>query len=124
MIHLSAEDIIIGHDYAIERYGGMPGLTDPQKVEVLIERVRNFERYEGNTNVFALAAMYCVAIARGHVFVDGNKRTAMNACYLFLKRNGVHTRALPDLEEVIIEVATGKMKVEALSSYLNRAFGE
>ena len=123
MKHLTAAQLIIGHDECILRYGGLQGTPDPMKVQVLIERVRNFERYEGIDNVFALAAMYCVAIARGHVFLDGNKRTAVNATYVFLKENGIKTRALPDLEETVLKVATGEMTVNELTEYFARAFG-
>ena len=67
--------------------------------------------------------MYCIAIARGRVFLDGNKRTAINATYVFLKENGIKTRALPDLEETILKVATGEIKVDELTDYFSQAFG-
>ncbi len=123
MKHLTARQLIVGHDECILRYGGLSGVPDSLKVQVLIERVCNYEYYEGVDNVFALAAMYCIAIARGHVFLDGNKRTAINATYVFLKENGIKTRALPDLEETILKVATGEIKVDELTDYFSQAFG-
>ena len=121
MIHLTALQVIVCHDENISRYGGLPGIVDPTKVEVLIERVRNYEIYEGLTDVFALAAMYCVAIARGHDFFDGNNRSAINCTYAFLKMNGVRTSVPEDLEETVIKVATGEMTATEFAAYLRTA---
>ena len=121
MIHLTPLQVIVCHDENIRRYGGLPGIVDPTKIEVLLERVRNYERYEGLTDVFALAAMYCVAIARGHAFLAGNKRTAINCTYAFLKRNGVSTVVPHDLEEAVIKVATGEMSATNFADYLRTA---
>ena len=122
MIHLTTFDIIATHDETIKRYGGLSGAVDPLKADVLIERVRNHEHYQGLTDVFALAALYCVAIARGHIFLDGNKRTAINCTWDFLKLNGVQTYAPRDLEETVIKVATGERKADAFADYLRMAF--
>lgn len=77
MKHLTALQVIVCHDENVRRYGGLPGIVDAARIEALLARVRNHERYEGVTDVFELAALYCVAIARGHAFLDGNKRTAL-----------------------------------------------
>lgn len=122
MNHLTALHLIVCHDENIRRYGGFAGIADLTKIEVLLERVRNYERYECQMNLFALAAMYCVAIARGHVFLDGNKRTAINCTYAFLKMNGIQTHVPDDLEEAVIKVATGEMTVSAFGEYLQSAF--
>ena len=118
MKHLTSLQVIVCHDENIRRYGGLPGIVDPTKVDVLLERVRNYEHYTGLADVFALAAMYCVAIARGHAFLDGNKRTAINCTYAFLKMNGVRTSVPEDLEETVIRAATGEMTATELANYL------
>ena len=123
MNHLTAEEIILGHDLAIERYGGLSGPTDPARVETLIELVRNYEYYNAQSSVFVLAALYCVSIAKGHVFLDGNKRTSINAAYLFLMRNEVEVHELADLEDVVIKVATDAISIEELAAYFESAFG-
>ena len=94
MKHLTALQVIVCHDENVRRYGGLPGIVDAARIEALLARVRNHERYEGVTDVFELAALYCVAIARGHAFLDGNKRTALNCTWAFLKMNGVKTLSL------------------------------
>ncbi|WP_250499279.1 hypothetical protein [Caballeronia sp. GAWG1-5s-s] len=52
--------------------------------------------------------MYAVAIARGHVFNDGNKRTDLAST----------VDIEDDLVEVMVEVAEGKIDREELADYL------
>lgn len=124
MRHLTALQVIVCHDENIRRYGGLPGVVDAARIEALLARVSNHERYEGVTDVFALAALYCVAIARGHAFLDGNKRTAVNCTWAFLKMNGVKTSVPKDLVEAVIRIATGETDAQKAAEYLRAAFGE
>ena len=116
MRHLTALQVIVCHDENIRRYGGLPGVVDADRIEALLERVRNHERYEGVTDVFALAALYCVAIARGHA--------AVNCTWAFLKMNGVKTSVPENLVETVIRTATGEMDAQKAAEYLRAAFGE
>ena len=110
-------------------FGGIPiqkvdAARTRELMEALVERVRNHERYEGVTDVFALAALYCVAIARGHAFLDANKRTAVNCTWAFLKMNGVKASVPENLVETVIRTATGEMDAQKAAEYLRAAFGE
>ena len=118
--HLAAEEIIRVHDLAVEVFGGLPGVVSHGKVEALIARVINFSAYEGIDDLYALAAMYCIAIARGHVFSDGNKRASMNSAILFLLRNGVRLRSVPGLDDVIVRTAAGEMRLPELAEYFRK----
>ena len=46
--------------------------------------------------------MYAVAIARGHVFNDANKRTALVTALTYLSLQGVEFDREPLLEEIIV----------------------
>lgn len=107
--HLKAREIIHLHDRAIQKYGGLAGIASPGKIEALIARVKNHSLYEGLEDLHSLAAMYCIAIARGHAFVDGNKRTALNASVLFLLRNGIRLHSVRGLDDIVVKVATGEL---------------
>lgn len=66
------------------------------------------------------AAAYLHSIAHHHVFIDGNKRTAVRAVELFLSRNGY--RAIWDKAgeyPFVLEIAQGKHEVEAVASWLH-----
>ncbi len=58
-----------------------------------------------------MAAAYVFHICQNHPFVDGNKRTALSACLVFLELNGI---SIDDPKGVLIQtmlrMATGKMK--------------
>ena len=64
--------------------------------------------------------MYCLTIARGHVYADSNTRTALNAAILFGRRNGVWYCPTPDIVETIILVAAGNVGLCALTDYFKR----
>lgn len=118
MRHLTASEVIYLHDKSINRYGGLHGRPDPQKIESILNRVLTQLHYKGKADIFEVAASYCIALARGHGFTDGNKRTAIDCAYLFLKRNGIPIRSIPRLSEKVIESATGKLGEEALGNFL------
>ena len=78
MKFLTDWELIHIHDRLIELYGGLPGMPDADQY---------FS--EGVTDVFELAALYWVAISRGHIFNDANKRTSLAATLLFLARQNI-----------------------------------
>ncbi|EMP4352368.1 type II toxin-antitoxin system death-on-curing family toxin [Proteus mirabilis] len=119
MIWVSAQEVIAFHDRILQRFPGVSGMSDPGRAEALIYRVQNRKHYEGITDVFELAATYWVAIARGHIFNDGNKRTAFFVTMTFLYRNGIRIRDTDNtLENLTVEAATGEKTVDQLAKHL------
>ncbi|MDO5531883.1 type II toxin-antitoxin system death-on-curing family toxin [Sutterella sp.] len=119
---LTEKEIVWVHNKAVQHYGGLPSRTEPGRLSPVVSRVRNLELYEGVSDIFTLAAMYCVAIARAHLFADGNKRTSMNSMMLFLKRNGIRPHMVDDLEERVISAATGELTAPELADWLRRNY--
>ncbi|WP_236707358.1 type II toxin-antitoxin system death-on-curing family toxin [Escherichia albertii] len=118
MIWVSAQEVIAFHDRILQRFPGVAGLTDPGRAQALIYRVQNRVHYEGVTDLFELAATYWVAIARGHIFHDGNKRTAFFVTMTFLWRNGIRIRDVDNsLENLTVEAATGEKTVGQLARW-------
>lgn len=76
------------HKESIARFGGSDGLRDEGLLQSPLARPCNRAAYEEDASVFALAADYCLGIARNHPFVDGNKRSAILAAAAFLSHNG------------------------------------
>ncbi|HID9413501.1 TPA: type II toxin-antitoxin system death-on-curing family toxin [Proteus mirabilis] len=119
MIWVSAQEVIAFHDRILQRFPGVAGMPDPGRAEALIYRVQNRKHYEGITDLFELAATYWVAIARGHIFNDGNKRTAFFVTMTFLYRNGIRIRDTGNmLENLTVEAATGEKTVDQLAKHL------
>ncbi len=92
MIWVSAQEVIAFHDRILQRFPGVAGLTDPGRAQALIYRVQNRVHYEGVTDLFELAATYWVAIARGHIFHDGNKATGSPIALYFVMCQSYHYR--------------------------------
>lgn len=121
MNHVSPQEVLTIHDLVLIRYGGCPGCPDTERFAALISRVRNYE-FEGLADAFSLAAMYWVSISKGRVFADGNKRTAVAVCSLFLRRNGIVPYNGSDLEDVAVEVVSGQLTTSELAEYLRSCF--
>ncbi|HAT1683710.1 TPA: type II toxin-antitoxin system death-on-curing family toxin [Klebsiella oxytoca] len=113
MIFLTAEDVIAFNEEIVT------GVTnDPERVNAVISRVENARHYDDVTDVYELAALYLIAIARAHIFLDGNKRTAFQSMALFLMVNGVDLQAAPQLEELTVDAAQGKLSAPTIASLL------
>lgn len=80
---ISAEEIIQFHDRLLRVTPDVAGMPDPGRAEAIMYRVLNKIEYEGVTDVWRLAAMHLLVISRGHIFNDGNKRTALFITLLF-----------------------------------------
>ncbi len=75
------------HDTQLAEHGGPVGIRDAGMLDSALARARNAYAY-GETDLHALAACYAFGLARNHPFVDGNKRTAFLAAFVFLRING------------------------------------
>ncbi len=97
-------------------------MSDPDRADAIIHRVLNMIHYEGMADVFDVAATYLVAIARGHIFNDANKRTALFVTQVFLKRNGVQIcnsrTSLDEMQTITLNAATGEYTWQVVSDCL------
>ena len=123
MRHISPEELVALHDANISRYGGLPGMSDPGRAEAIIGRVQARVAYEEITDLFEVSATCLVATARGHIFNDANKRTALNSALLFLRRNGVQVFDSPELADLTVGAATGEISVSSVADTLRRLYG-
>jgi death-on-curing protein len=106
------------HDAQLAEHGGASGVRDAGLLESALARPLNRHAY-GETDLFTLAAAYTFGIARNHPFVDGNKRTAFLAAFIFLRINGLHLVA-DEISAVasMLEVAAGKMSEAEFAGWL------
>lgn len=118
---LDLEFVIATHDAIIENIGGLPGFAEggPGGVDSALARIRNHIEYNQLDDVFGIAAMYAVAMARGHVFNDGNKRTGLTCALAYLDREGYPIPKDPGLEDAIVDLASGASSHDDFASYLS-----
>ena len=108
------------HD-AVLNPGELQGMAGDKSLDGALGRVDNRLVYGMITDVFDLAAAYCVAIATGHVFNDANKRTAHQAMDVCLALNGVELdHAAVEAGDLIREVAQRRMDEDDLAAWLRR----
>ena len=109
------------HDDLLVEHGGMPGLRDAGLLESALGRARFRWAYREARDVFDCAAAYGFGIARNHPFNDGNKRTAFQTMYAFLRVSGIEVTATePDTVALMLGVADGSVSEASLAEWLRR----
>ncbi|WP_338515883.1 type II toxin-antitoxin system death-on-curing family toxin [Erwinia aphidicola] len=116
---ISAEEVIAFHDRIMNVTPGVKGMPDPGRARALIHRVLNQHISEDVDDIFKLAAIHLLAISRGQIFNDGNKRTALFTTLLFLRRNGIEIPGNEAMVDLTVEVAKGNVSVESIVNFLN-----
>ncbi len=89
------------HQEQLFQHGGLPGIRDENLLESALAYPQTLFTYEPETNLVRLGAAYAACLAKNHPFVDGNKRTAWLACFIFLRLNGCLVFA-PEAEVVVL----------------------
>ena len=123
MRYLTVEEILAIHDRMVETIGGSLGLRDENLLHSLAERPKaSFGGLEQFPTVFLKAAAYLESISTYHVFVDGNKRTALAAAKIFLAANSYSIQSLPinDTEEFILQVAQRQIEINEIALWLEK----
>ncbi len=108
-VWLTRAVLLAVHDEQIAEHGGAPGIRDSGLLDSAIARPRNHAEY-ATPALPELGALYALAIARNHPFVDGNKRTAFVALETFLALNGLELAASDaDATITMMEMAAGRL---------------
>jgi death on curing protein len=118
---LSMNVILAIHSDQVREHGGSLGVRDNGLLESALDRPRHRFYYEPDSDPAQLAAAYGIGIAKNHPFVDGNKRVAFQAMYVFLGVNGLTITA--DEEEVVrlvLALASGELNEEELVAWLRK----
>jgi death on curing protein len=100
------------NEHQVARYGGFAaGMRDDQLFMAALARPLNKWHYEEpRPDLFDLAASYCFAIVKGHVFHDGNKRSGHMIAAVFLEQNRVrHRPPEADVVAMMLAVADGSV---------------
>jgi death-on-curing protein len=86
---LTVEDVEQLHDEQLRLFGGLDGVRDRGALEAAVAMpAASFGGEFLHVGLFAMAAAYAFHLAEDQPFVDGNKRTALNAALVFLGLNG------------------------------------
>jgi death on curing protein len=105
--HLTVEIVQEIHAEAIARFGGADGVRETALLESAVAAPQaSFAGQSPYKDLAEVAAAYLFYLCRNHPFIDGNKRTALGACIVFLRLNGIEPNADgPEWEDLVLAVA-------------------
>ena len=107
------------HDAQLREHGGSPGVRDEGLLESALARPQQKWAYAEAPDLAVLAAAYAFGLAKNHGYIDGNKRVAFMAAYVFLGLNGNDLDAdEPDVVRTMERVADGRLSEAGLAAWL------
>ena len=111
--HLTVEAVKAIHREVLAAHGGAVGIRDETLLESAVAAPQaSMMGQPLISDPIEIAAAYLFYICRNHPFADGNKRTALAACLVFLETNGLLPIAkLPveEWEKLMLDVAASKI---------------
>ncbi|MDI7187673.1 type II toxin-antitoxin system death-on-curing family toxin [Leptospira santarosai] len=111
---LNQKIVLTIHLDQLKQHGDSQGIRDRGLLESALDRPRNKWSYRPSSNPFDLAASLCIGIAKNHPFIDGNKRIAFMATYVFLGLTGY----IIEVVSTMRKVASGNINETNLSIWL------
>jgi death-on-curing protein len=116
IVHPSVDAVKAIHAEVLAAHGGSAGLRDLALLESAIAAPQATMMGQPLfSDPVEVAAAYLFYLSRNHPFIDGNKRTALATCLVFLSENGL----LPD--EALDPDAWEQLTLEVAASQLDRA---
>ena len=119
-IQFTIQDIYAFHTQLEEAFILSSGVRDENLLASAVNTP--FQTFMGNDlypSIYDKAAQLCYGIVKNHPFTDGNKRTALHSMYVYLIINGFDiTASQQEVEDLIINVAAGKMTNVELTQWL------
>ena len=122
LAHPTVDAVKAIHGEALAAHGGAKGVRDEALLESAVAAP------QANTTgrpLFAdsveIAAAYLFYLCRNHPFVDGNKRTALATCLVFLSENGLlpgETLDVDAWEALTLDVAASRLDREQTTKRL------
>ena len=118
----TAEDIIRLHEVILRQTGGSEDLRDAGALAMCAGRPHAaFGGKELYPTLFLKAAAVLESLARNHVFVDGNKRTAFLTALSILEQNGYATSFnQKDIEQSMVRFVVEKPPLGEIATWLEK----
>ncbi len=120
--HLTVSAVQAIHREVLLAHGGGEGVRDENMLESAVAAPQ--ASWAGEpimSDPIEIAAAYLFYLCRNHPFVDGNKRTALASCLVFLEQNEIlPVQPLPvdDWEQLVLDVAASKLDRDATTKRL------
>ena len=122
--HPTVETVKAIQAEVLAAHGGSAGLREAALLESAVAAPQ--ATWMGKplfTDPLDIAAAYLFYLCRNHPFVDGNKRTALATCLVFLSENGLLSDEKLDAdawEKLTLEVAASQLDREQTAARLRK----
>ena len=124
LMHPSVEAVKAIHAEVLAAHGGSPGLRKAVLLESALAAPQATRAGEPMfTTPVDIAAAHVFYLCRNHPFVDGNQRTALATCLVFLSENGLLPEETLDTdawEQLLMEVAGSRADREETTERLRK----
>jgi len=119
--YLTVENVLDLHEKILKNTKEDKELAPHTSLSSALHRIDDHITYDGLDDIHEIAALYGIAIAKGHCFNNGNKRTALVSMLTFLLLNGINIDVSNELiEEVMVEIATDQINKKQLTIWLKK----
>ena len=122
--HLTVSAVKAIHHEVLAAHGGARGIRDEALLESAVAAPQATMMGKPLiSDPVEIAAAYLFYLCRNHAFVDGNKRTALAACLVFLESNNLLPNAkLPtdEWEAFVVDVAASKLDRDQTTQRLRK----
>ena len=112
-VHPTVAAVLAIHEEVLKAHGGATGVRDTALLESAVAAPQ--ATMMGRPLIsepLEIAAAYLFYLCQNHPFVDGNKRTALATCLVFLSENGLLPNESLDAdawEKLTLAVAAGEL---------------
>lgn len=118
------ENILDIHDIALKIGGGLTGILHEDRIRAAIARPQSYMDYDEGCDIHLVCAILLHALATGHGFIEGNKRTALLTMLVTYNVNKVQlhfTHVMNDeYKELVLWVVKEKPHVKEISPKLKK----
>ena len=124
LLHPTVEAVKVIHREVLQAHGGMAGIRDESLLDSAVAAPQATMMGQPMfREPVEVAAAYLFYLCRNHPFIDGNKRTALATCLVFLSENGLLSQEKLDAdvwEQLVLDVAASRIDREQTTKRLGK----
>ena len=124
LLHPTVEAVKAIHREVLQAHGGSAGIRDEGLLDSAVAAPQATMMGKPMfREPVEVAAAYLSYLCRNHPFIDGNKRTALATCLVFLFENGLLSQEKLDAdiwEQLVLDVAASRIDREETTKRLEK----
>ena len=124
LLHPTVEAVKAIHREVLQAHGGSAGIRDEGLLDSAVAAPQATMMGQPMfKEPVEVAAAYLFYLCRNHPFIDGNKRTALATCLVFLSENGLLSQEKLDVdawEQLVLDVAASRIDREETTKRLEK----